>query len=180
MTRLSAAILAAAMMQAAPSVAAPSDPSYVIRGDTRIGSFRVKADGSLRGAMRAYGRPALRGGGVTCKAVWRSHGLTIHFYNLGGQNACTPRGGRFSQAIMRGDHWRTAAGLRVGMPARTIRRLHPRARRQPGLRNYWPSGWWLVTRVSPFGNGGEYPGLLAETRRGRVSGFRVRYAAGGD
>lgn len=161
--------------------ASASAASYVIRGDTRIGTFRVKADGTLNGVIRAFGQPdTLRGGGISCKAVWRSHGLTISFYNLGGQNACTPNGGHFSQAVMRGERWQTASGLRVGMPARVIRRFHPRAKWHPGLRHYWPAAWWLVTRTYPFGSGSEYPGLLAETRNRRVFGFRVRYPAGGD
>ena len=48
-------------------------------------------------------------------------------------------------------------------------------------RRYWPSGWWLLTRRSPFGTGDTYyPGLLAETQRGRVVAFYVSFPAGGD
>ena len=49
-----------------------------------------------------------------------------------------------------------------------------------GLRFFWPAGYWLVPRAERFGTGGTYPGLLAETRGGRVVGFHVRYQAGGD
>lgn len=110
----------------------------------------------------------------------RSYGLTIFFYNLGGQDPCKPKYGHFSNAIMAGERWRTGKGLGVGMPARLIKRYYPRATFHRGLRYYWPSGWWLITRRSPFGSGGEYPGLLAETRNGIVVTFRVRYPAGGD
>jgi hypothetical protein len=160
--------------------AANAVPSFVVQGDTKIGSFAVKADGSLGGAIRAFGQPRLRRTGEACRATWKPHGLTMSFYNLGGANPCTPRFGRFSKAIMHGTRWRTDKGLQIGMPSRLIRRYYPRATFRRGLRFYWPSGWWLVPRPELFGDGGTYPGLLAETARGSVSSFQVRYPAGGD
>jgi hypothetical protein len=62
----------------------------------------------------------------------------------------------------------------------TLRRLYPAAQFYPGMRGARPAGWWLVTRASPFGVGGSYPGLLATTRSGVVNSFQVRYPAGGD
>jgi hypothetical protein len=176
------AFLAATLLLALASPMRASAASFVVRGDTRIGTFAVKADGTLSGAIRAFGEPdTIRGQGESCTAAWPSYGLTIHFYNLGGQNACTPQFGYFSRAFMRGRRWRTASGLRIGAPARSIRRYHPRATWHPGLRYGWPPGWWLVTRTSPYGSGdSRYPGLLAETRDARVFGFQVRYPAGGD
>jgi hypothetical protein len=115
-----------------------------------------------------------------CAAIWQAYGLTILFYNLGGANPCTPAGGYFSRAIMRGRRWRTGKGLAVGMRATRVRRFYPRAAWHRGLRGYWPTGWWLITRRSPFGGGEGYPGLLAETRNGRVFSLQVRYPAGGD
>jgi hypothetical protein len=169
------------------SLAAASAPvdatarSFVIRGDERIGTFAVKTDGTFRGAIRAFGTPSgSYGSGETCTAIWRQYGLTIFFYNLGGQDACVPKYGYFSKAIMAKGIWRTASGLRVGMPTRAIRRYHPNATFHRGIRYAWPSGWWLVTRTSYFGDGGQYPGLLADTRRGRVFALQVRYPAGGD
>ena len=165
-------------------VSAPVDAvsrSFVIRGDERIGTFAIKTDGTFRGAIRAFGSPSgSYGPGETCTAIWRQYGLTIFFYNLGGQDACVPRYGYFSKAIMATGIWRTASGLRVGMPTRAIRRFYPRATFNRGVRYAWPSGWWLVTRTSHYGNGGQYPGVLADTRHGRVFAFQVRYPAGGD
>jgi hypothetical protein len=160
--------------------AASAAPSFVIVNDTRIGTFAVKADGSLGGAIRAFGQPKLRRTGEACTATWAQYGLTMNFYNLGGANSCTPRFGRFSRAVMYGTRWRTDKGLRIGMSSKAIRRYYPRATFHRGLRFYWPSGWWLVTRAELFGGGGTYPGLLAATARGSVSSLHVRYPAGGD
>ena len=182
MTRTGILLVALGLLLAVAEPAHASAISFVVRGDTRIGTFAVKADGRLSGAIRAFGEPdSMRGRAESCTASWSSYGLTIYFYNLGGQNACSPQYGYFSRAIMRGDRWRTASGLRIGAPARRIRHYYPRAAWHSGERHFWPSGWWLVVRPSPFGPGDvPYPGLLAETRNGRVSGFHVRYPAGGD
>lgn len=170
-------VTAAALVSAGGAQAAPS---FVLQNDTKIGAFAVKADGSLAGAIRAFGEPRLRRTGEACTATWAPHGLTMSFYNLGGANPCSPRFGRFSKAITHGTRWRTDRGLRIGMASGVIRRYYPRATLKRGLRFYWPSGWWLVTRRELFGGGGYYPGLLAETARGRVVSFQVRYPAGGD
>jgi hypothetical protein len=136
---------------------------------------------NVQGATRAFGTPSgSYGRGETCTAIWRQYGLTIFFYNLGGKDACVPRYGYFSKAIMAKGIWRTASGLRVGMRTRAIRRYFPNATFRRGVRYGWPSGWWLVTRTSHYGNGGDYPGLLADTRSGRVFAFQVRHPAGGD
>jgi hypothetical protein len=160
-----------------------AEPSFLVRSDVSIGSFAVKANGTLGGATRAYGEPdSLRKRyGATCTATWRLYQLTIAFYNLGGGDPCTPRGGKFSRAIMRGQRWRTSKGLRVGMPSARIQRFYPKAMWHRGFRGYWPTGWWLVTRPSIYGpDATHYPGLLAETRSGRILSLQVRYPAGGD
>jgi hypothetical protein len=164
------------------SFARAATPTYTIAGDVRIGSFRVQADGTLGGAIRAFGRPSSikRTSDSSCTSTWRAIKLTLFTYNLGGQDACSPRFGHFGRAIMRGPAWRTTKGLRVGDPVARVRRLYPRAKLHRGQRFFWPAGYWLVERVDRFGTGGTYPGLLAEIRRGRVTGFHVRYQAGGD
>ena len=172
--------VALAVLMLATGGAAHAAPSSVIAGDAKVGAFAVKTDGSLAGAMRAFGQPKLRRTGEACTATWTQHGLTMNFYNLGGADPCAPRFGRFSKAVVHGTHWRTDKGLRVGMASSSIRRYYPRATFKRGLRFYWPSGWWLVTRRELFGGGGFYPGLLAETAGGKVISFQVRYPAGGD
>jgi len=160
--------------------AAAGVSSFVIRSDVGIGSFAVRGDGSLGGAIAAFGRPAsLRRDSryrEACTGRWPVIGIRTVFYNLGLADPCSPKGGRFSNARLTGARWRTAAGLHIGDAASAIRRHHPRAEpspREPGL-------WWLVTRTSPFGSGGQYGGLSAEVVRGRVSAFVVVYPAGGD
>jgi hypothetical protein len=154
---------------------------FTVVTDERLGSFRVKTDGTLGGAISAFGTPKLdRGSDVTCRATWVRHALTIDFYNLGGGDPCSRRFGFFGRAIMRGDHWRTSKGLRLGDPVARLRRLYPTARFHIGKRGFRPSGWWLVVRKNRFGLPGTSPGLLAETRNGRVTAFRVQYQRGGE
>jgi hypothetical protein len=165
-------------MAAAPA----SAHVFVVRGDIAIGTYRVRADGSFAGALEAFGEPTSRRhthGRGSCRATWPQHGLTIDFYNLGGEDACGPLG-RFSTAFLRGRHWMTSKKLSVGDSVRKLRRVYPSARLRRGLRGFIPTGYWLVTRTTPIGTGGAYPGLLAETRAGRVVGLQLRYPAGGD
>jgi hypothetical protein len=155
--------------------------SLTIRGDSKIESFLVKRDGTLGGAIDAFGRPGSRHRhGESCTVRWPRHGLRIVFYNLGGQPPCRPATGYFSNARARGPHWRTGRGLEVGDRVRRLRRLYPNADFHSAASGSWPAGWWLVRRSSPFGSGGSYPGLLATVRAGHVAAFHVRYPAGGD
>ena len=179
--RLAAGASAASIL-IAPALAGATHV-FAVRGDVKIGSFAVRADGSLGGAVRAFGVPSSRRhtyGPGTCTAVWARHGLTIDFYNLGGADACSPEGGLFSRAFLRGPHWMTTKRLKVGDGVAKLRTLYPTARLRPGERYYWPAGYWLVERTSVIGGGASYPGLLAEVSAGRVLGFQVRFPAGGD
>jgi hypothetical protein len=154
---------------------------FTIHGDWRMGSFRVKGDGTLGGAIDAFGKPGSRDrNGGACTVRWARHGLKIVFYNLGGSNPCRPATGFFSNARARGQHWETDKGLRIGDRQRRLRNLYPNAKFHRALPNFYPSGWWLVPRRSQFGTGGLYPGLLAHMRDRRVVSFHVRYPAGGD
>jgi hypothetical protein len=174
-------VLGAIVVAAMAPLAGAQGP-ITIAADERIGSFRVKSDGTLGGAISAFGAPsALRQtSDVTCTATWRRPSLTIFFYNLGGGDPCTRRFGLFGRAIARGAAWRTTKGLRVGDPVARVRALYRSARFRRGTRGFWPAGWWLVPRANRFGLGSSYPGLLAETRAGRVTAFHVRYQKGGD
>lgn len=175
------AVAVAVLTLLAPPAARAQAPSFVIRQDKQIGSFAVQQDGTLGGAVRAFGKQTtLRRTASGCLAAWRPYGLTIELYNLAGQDPCSRRFGLFARGIMRGPRWRTARGLRIGAPAQAIRSFHPRSSFQRGLPGIWPSGWWLVTRYSRIGGGGRYPALIAETRNGIVASFQIRYAAGGD
>jgi hypothetical protein len=162
-------------------VASASAHVFTIRGDWKIGSFLVKRDGTLRGAIDAFGRPGSRHReGVACTVRWPRHGLRIGFYNLGGQRPCQPATGYFSSARARGPHWVTGRGLEIGDRLRRLRKLYPNAEFHSGESGSWPAGWWLVRRSSQFGTGGSYPGLLARVQDRHVVAFHVRYPAGGD
>jgi hypothetical protein len=154
---------------------------FTIRADNRIGSFLVKEDGTLRGAIDAFGRPGDKDRrGSTCTVRWGRHGLKIVFYNLGGENPCRPAYGYFGRARAQGPHWETNRGLEIGDRQRRLRNLYPRAEHHEASRGFWPAGWWLARRRSPYGAGGSYPGLLAEMSDRRVVEFHIRFQAGGE
>jgi hypothetical protein len=171
---------AAALCALVASGASAQPASYVIQADNKIAGFAVKRDGTLGGAVDEFGTPTRyrrdRTGWNGCILNWSGLGLQIFFYNLGGRNPCSPSYGYFRDAILTGRQWRTASGLRIGHPARLILRYHPRAKRDPRARNWW----WLVTRTTPYGDGGSYAALTAKVQRGRVSAFAVYHQSGGE
>lgn len=154
--------------------------SFVIQGDYKLGDYAVKTNGTLDGAIRAFGEPTsikrgrYRGRPTNeCVVRWTDIGLRIHFYNLGGQDACARQYGYFGQALITGKQWRTSKGLRIGEPSRRLYALYaPRRFTGP-----WA---WLVTRYTRIGVNGHYAGLEGKILNGWVVAFRVRYAAGGD
>jgi len=152
---------------------ASAGTSRVIRSDEWIGSFAVKKNAKLGGAVSAFGTPSatVRIGDSGCRLRWSRLGLTISFYNLGGQDACGRATGFFQTATISGSGWRTAQGLRIGDGLARVRQLFPKAERH-GNR------WWLVPRFTQAT--GRYPGLSAGIRGGKVADFQVIYGAGGD
>lgn len=166
------ALLVGLLALSVDAAAAPG--SSVVRGDVQIGRYLVQRDGTLGGAIRAFGRPSsLVRSDITCLARWPARGVRISFYNLGGQNPCNGRYGYFGEAIITGRSWRTGKGLRIGDPARRVTQLYGPPRRS----GVWV---WLVTRRSPVGGNVPYSGLSAKIQNGRVAAFRVKYQAGGD
>jgi hypothetical protein len=156
---------------------APPPPPPSIYADLYIGDFSTR-EGTLEAAIDALGSPTTkRRRGITCHVAWRQLAARMDFYNLGGENPCRRESGHFSRGLMKGD-WVTGRGLAIGDSPRKLRRIYPKARFHRS--GFYGSGWWLRTRRSPFGLGGTYPGLLARMRDGHVSGFVVRFPAGGD
>jgi hypothetical protein len=116
-SRIAAAAAIALIFSGFGGAASAQEPtSIVVRGDVQIGRFLVHRDGTLDGAIRAFGKPTSlrRGRYLDCTARWRPIGLRIGFYNLGGRNPCLRQYGYFSNATMVGRHWVTARGLRLG------------------------------------------------------------------
>ena len=168
----------AALLFAAPSIGAAG---FTIHGDWKMGSFAVKSDGTLRGAIETFGQPSRKTrNGEVCTVRWTRHGLKIVFYNLGGHNPCRPSFGFFSNARAKGSAWDTNRGLQIGDRRRRLKNLYPNASFHKANGNLWPSGWWLLKRHSQIGTGGSYPGLLAHMKDRRVQSFQVRFPAGGD
>jgi hypothetical protein len=173
------ALAFALICAAVAALPAPAAADMVVRSDERIGSFRVKTDGTLGGARNAFGVPSrsVRTSDATCSVTWARLGLRIGFYNLGGLPPCGRATGHFSNAAIKGAQWRTGSGLAIGDRVSRLRTLYPGARY--GADGFGGEGWWLVTRRNATGPG-TYPGLLARTRAGHVTALVVRYAAGGD
>lgn len=148
---------------AAGSVGAPGEEAGgVIDGDHAIGSFYVRRDGLLAGLIRSFGPPKQkRRVDDVCEATWS--GLHATLYNLGGEDPCDPRYGRFLSAELRGGAWMTTEGLRIGDSVRKLRELYPRAQSV--------DGWY---RLSPGVD------LRAQVVDERVRAFDVYYPAGGD
>ncbi len=166
---LAAGVVALTLAAAAGASGAVDD--FTIRGDVRIGPYRVWKQGSLHAAIGVFGRPtAMRRGGNPyfqglCHVSWRSLGLSMRFYVLRRRNPCAPQHGCFFSALMTGKQWRTGRGLRIGDPSRRLYALYSGVR----AHSYWR---WLVTVPSP--GAGSYPGLAAKLRKGVVVAFAVR------
>ena len=161
------------LLALAPSSAAATPRLFVIQGDAKLGPYAIRADGTLAGAIEAFGAPSsIRRGRrydrTSCSLEWRGLGLRISFSHFGGQNPC--RSGFFSQALVTGALWRTAKGLRIGDSYHRMATLYRRQFATP-----WA---WLVKRYSPIAT--VHYGLQAKTVNDRVVAFRVSYAAGGD
>ena len=148
-------IVVVAVGVALSAAAAAGAHTFTIRGDSRIGDFLVKRDGTLGGAIDAFGQPGNRDRtGEICTVRWPRHGLKITFYN----SACGNRA--HLRVLLVGTRARLALGDEV---------VSAIGDHQYRLRNLYqtPSiptsrGWWLVVRRSPFGTGGRYPGLRAK------------------
>jgi len=155
--------------------------SYVIQGNSKIGSYDLRVDPTLQGATEVFGTPTRVGkigriGWNLCQGRWTEHGLTITFYNLGGEDSCKPQFGNFGRAILTDKRWRTAKGLRIGDTRYKMQSLYrPR---------YYKGEWaTLVSEIRRFDcslpKGCVYRMLEAKVMSGRVVAFRVNYTAGG-
>ena len=149
---------------AAPSVgvAPASAQTFTIRGDWKMGTFLVKRDGTLRGAIDAFGTPGDRDrrfGGAACTVRWPRFGLRIDFTNLGGRNACRPAFGFFSDARARGPHWQTNRGLASGDRRRRLKNLYPEAEHHSSEPGFWPL------------DGGLSAGRLGSAQEARIPAF---------
>ena len=165
---------------AAPGEARPS----VIQADNVIGSYKVKRDGTLAGAIAVFGNPSSirRKGqlGSTCNVRWKRIGVRMTFANFGAANPCDPDQGRFVRARTTGKDWRTESGLKIRNTSTRVAQRHPNATFRGRTS---PNGlWWLVARPDPFLEpaGTLSPRLVAQVKQGRVVRFVVKFQAAGD
>jgi len=152
------------VLVAALAATASAAPDFVIRRDTDIGGFTLTRDGTLKGAIDAFGSPSNRQGGYdTCTVTWINYGIQSEFAGSFGV-PCDSRG-RHSETTISQRQWRTDKGLRIGDPLKRLRQLYPKAKRYIG------KNWALLSR--PFG-GTRVPTLLATIKTGRITAFIVR------
>lgn len=166
------------------------------RSFQQVGRFRIDADPTYRGAIRAFG-PA-----SSCKlatidsgaiARWADLGLRIRIATLGaipaGKTPCTaPAGLKVDNVRITSSKWQTSLGLRVGSSLRLLRRLYPNATyQQKGRSEGFPAqSYWLVTsRAACLGACGStlfmtVPQLAAGVREGKVAFFSLRVGAQGE
>jgi hypothetical protein len=178
--------------------AAPGRPALSTisadRDSQRVGSFRVQSDPTMRGAVRAFGRPTScrLTSAISSVATWNAHGLRISFATFGGippdRTACTYRAIRISWIRASGRRrWRTGVGLRPSDSFLDVKRRYPRARYDARPRQAWPTpSYWLVHYrercvigecPAPYHR---VPKLIAVMRHGYVQSFFLPVGAQGD
>jgi hypothetical protein len=159
-------IVAAAGILMVP--ASSAEPTYVVVRDVNIGGFSligVQAR-TLQRAIAVFGPPTSQQPNTfdKCVAVWRDHGLRMELWDSWGPRATCSRDALHWETTLTDSRWRTSAGLRIGDPARRIRMLYRRAKRQP-------EGWAIIFR--PLA-GVRSPSVFATVKDGRVASFIVR------
>jgi hypothetical protein len=177
------------------SAAAPADSRLIRTSPTfqRLGDFRVTADPTYRGAIKALGPAsscALLGAPSVALAVWRQLGVSIKLATFGGlppgETGCTAPAHIWVWTIrVTSKTWFTSRQLRVGSPVATLRERYPKASKTRGVRGWYSSGYWLVTkRQACIGvcdtDFETVPVLVAETGAGRVRTLVLVVGAQGD
>lgn len=166
------------------------------RSFQQVGRFRIDADPTYRGVIRAFG-PA-----SSCKLAVIEDGAIVRWADLGlrlriatlaaipaGKTACTAPGDlKVDNIRITSSRWQTSLGLRVGSSVRLLRKLYPNATyHQRGLSEGFPAqSYWLVTaRRACVGICGStlfvtVPQLSAGIREGKVAFFSFRVGAQGE
>ena len=119
----------------------------------RLGDFRVTADPTYRGAINALGEASscrLLGYPSVALAVWGDLGVAIKLSTFGGlppgKDGCTAPADIHVWTIrVTGRDWFTARQLRSNSVA-ALRRRYPKALKRRGVKGWYGSGYWLVTR----------------------------------
>jgi hypothetical protein len=175
-------IIAATVTVAAialPSSASAADLTIKVRDRhiSELGGFRTSGlHGTLREAIRAWGRPSSRKrqGDTGCAVNWAGVGVRATFANFGGGSGCSERLARLQRAKLRSKRWTTERGLHVGDPSAKLKQLHPEAK-------FAASYFLLYTAPDRFGGSGlDLPIVAAQMKGGAVRQYLVEVLAAGD
>jgi hypothetical protein len=196
LNRRLAVIAAAVLLTAGASTSSARSSDSVIRATPkyqRLGEYRVNEHPTYQGAIDALG-PASScrtlGYPSVALAVWNELGVAIKLATFGGlppgKTGCTAPD-RINVWTIRvtGQGWVTGRGVRVGSPVALLKQRYLRAKRTRGVREWYGSGYWLVTRRQAcIGSCKdafvEAPVLVAETAAGRVRTLVLVIGAQGD
>jgi hypothetical protein len=172
-------LLAALAALAVPSTASAADLVIKVRSKhiASLGGFQTGGNhGTLRGAIRAWGRPSTRKalGDTGCQVNWSSVGVRAIFANFGGGSGCSERLARLQRATLRSKRWSTERGLHVGDPTTKLKQLY-------GDATFTASYFWLYTAPDVFGGtDDDIPIVTAQTKGGAVNLMQVFVMAAGD
>jgi hypothetical protein len=104
---------------------APSGPLSVLvtrKGAVRMGTLAGRT-GTLAAAEKAYGTGAKRATYGNCRVTWASLGAIMTFAPAPGADPCGPES-RVRAAVLTGQQWLTAKGLKPGDPVSKARKLY--------------------------------------------------------
>jgi hypothetical protein len=174
---IACATVVAAMVLPSSALAADLTIKVRDRHIAELGGFRTGGrHGTLREAIRAWGRPSSRKrqGNTGCTVGWSSVGVRGTFANFGGGSGCSERGARLQRARLRSTRWTTERGVHVGDPSAKLKQLHPEAKFVVGY-------FLLFTAPDRYGATGlDLPILTAQMKGGAVRQFFVEVLAAGD
>ena len=104
---------------------APTGPLSVLvtrKGAVRMGTLAGRT-GTLAAAEKAYGTGAKRATYGNCRVTWSTLGAVMTFAPAPGAEPCGPES-RVRAAVLTGQQWLTAKGLKPGDPVSKARRLY--------------------------------------------------------
>lgn len=183
---------ASASAQARPS---PDGP-WVVRdegqGRAVVAGYRAhRGSQDLRALVGAWGPPArllrLGADGRACHAVWTRPRARVVLANFGflpdGASACSPRYGRIQAISTVGARWRTDRGLAVGATEAEVLAAYPDAsdRRWLGIGRVWLLRPYETVCIGECDTDTiAVSAILAQVRRGAVTGFHAPVGAAGE
>jgi hypothetical protein len=157
--------LAAMVALALPSTASAADLVIRVRSKhvSSLGGFQTNGrHGTLRNAVRAWGRPSTRksAGGGFCRVNWSSVGVKAVFVSRCGDSS------RIQRATLHSKRWTTERGLHVGDPTAKLKQLYPGA-------TFTVSYFWLYKAYDSFVQG-DAPIVEAQMKGGAVNLIQVQ------